>query len=160
MASWRRSRRRYIAGLASTRLWATSSARPPVTCFFATFLSDKDKSCYRRSSTYPHREPTMVKRCKNPSAAKRPPPARWERVRHTPRRATRGSPAPHSGAADDEAHRRPYRVARAEGLSAQRTRRIIAEMLAIDPTPGFFLHSQIARISVARTGERTIDEGG
>jgi hypothetical protein len=54
----------------------------------------------------------MVKRCKNPSAAKRPPPARSERVRHTPRRATRGSPAPHTGAADDEAHRRPYRVAR------------------------------------------------
>ena len=29
-------------------------------------------------------------------------------------------------------------------------------MLAIDPTPGFFVHSQIARISVARTGERTM----
>ena len=86
---------------------------------------------------------------------RRPPPARGERVRHTPRRATRGSPAPHSGAADDEAHRRPY-LARAEDLSAQRTRRIVAEMLAIDPTPGFFVHSQIARISVARTGERTM----
>ena len=31
-----------------------------------------------------------------------------------------------------------------------------AEMLAIDPTPGFFVHSQIALISVARTGERTM----
>jgi hypothetical protein len=61
----------------------------PARDFFATFFSDKDNSCYRRSSTYPHREPTMVKRCKNPSAAKRPPPARWEPVRHTPRRATR-----------------------------------------------------------------------
>ena len=98
----------------------------------------------------------MVKRCKNPSAAKRPPPARWEPVRHTPRRATRGSSAPHSGAADDEAHRRPYRVARAEGLSAQHTRRIMAEMLAIDPPAGFFVHWQIVRISEASTGARTM----
>ena len=98
----------------------------------------------------------MVKRCKIP------PPRNGRRLPAgnpcvTPRAArTRGSPAPHSGAADDEAHRRPYRVARAEGLSAQRTRRIIAEMLAIDPPAGFFVHSQIARISEARTGARTM----
>jgi hypothetical protein len=47
-------------------------------------------------------------------------------------------------------------ASRAEGLSAQRTRRIIAEMLAIDPPAGFLVHSQIARITEARTGARMI----
>lgn len=45
-------------------------------------------------------------------------------------------------------------ASRAEGLSAQLTRRIIAEMLAIDPPAGFLVHSQIARITEARTGAR------
>jgi hypothetical protein len=96
---------------------------------------------------------------KNPAAAERPP-ARWNPRVTTQRRATRGSPAPHSGAADDEAHGRPYRVARAEGLSAQRTRRIIAEMLAIDPPAGVFVPSQIARISESEDRRAHDDEGG
>jgi hypothetical protein len=40
------------------------------------FLSDNHKSCYRPSSTNPHREPTMVKRRKK-SGRREAPASRW-----------------------------------------------------------------------------------
>ena len=97
----------------------------------------------------------MVKRCKNLSAAKRPPPARGNPC-VTPRAARLADRRPRILERLTTRLTVAHILARAEELSAQRTRRIIAEMLAIDPPAGFFVHSQIARISVARTGERTM----
>src|SRR5271156_1993966 len=88
----------------------------------------------------------------------KPRGARAARTRAPCRPAPRdgGSKASHSGAADDGltvAH-----IAREEGLSVQRIRRIIAEMLEsreIDPPAGF-VQLQIARLSEAMIVARTM----
>jgi hypothetical protein len=92
------------------------------------FLSDNHKSCYRPSSTNPHREPTMVKRRKKSgrreAAASPMEPGRCFALRRAiadRRLRILKRPTTALGAA---------RTARVERPGVQRVRRVIAEMPA------------------------------